>query len=172
MWGGWLLDPERPVAIVTPAEGHAREVTRWLVRIGVTRFAGTLAGGMDAWTKKAGEFSSIQQLSVQELNKRLDDRNLQIFDVRSPSEWDHGHIPNARYLFLPEMPKRLGEIDRSRPVAVYCGTGYRASIAASLLKREGFDVSSIPGSFDGWLSAGYEVVIPKSQGKASDTRRG
>lgn len=171
MWGGWLLDPERPVAIVTPAEGHAREVARWLIRIGVTRFAGTLSGGMDAWTRKAGEFTTIPQLSVQELNKRLGDRSLQIVDVRSPSEWDHGHLPNARYMYLPEIPKRAGELDRSRPVAVYCGTGYRGSIAASLLKREGFDVSNVPGAFDGWLSAGYEVVIPKTPGKASDTQR-
>lgn len=171
MWGGWLLDPERPVAIITPSEGHAREVARWLVRIGVTRFAGSLVGGMDAWAKNAGEFSAIRQLTVQELNKRTSDKNLQIVDVRSPSEWDHGHIPNASYMFLPEIPKRMGELDRSRPVATYCGTGYRASIAASLLKRQGFDVYSVPGSFEGWLSAGYEVVVPSSRGKASDTRR-
>lgn len=171
MWGGWLLDPDRPVAIVTPGQGKAQEVARWLIRIGVTRFAGALEGGMGEWTKAAGEFQTIGQLSVQELHKRLDDRSLQIVDVRAPGEWDRGHLPNAQYLFLPEIPKRLGELDRSRPVAVYCGTGYRASIAASLLKREGFDVRNIPGSFDGWLSAGYEVVVPKNRGKASDTRR-
>lgn len=172
MWGGWLLDPERPVALIRPSEGTAREVARWLVRIGVTRFSGQLEGGMDAWTKHAGEFSTIPQLSVHELNQRTGDKDLQILDVRSPSEWDHGHVPNARYIFLPEIPKRVAELDRSKQVVVYCGTGYRASIAASLLKREGFDVQSVPGSFEGWLSAGYDVVIPESPGKASDTRRG
>ncbi len=171
MWGGWLIDPERPVALVTPSQGEAREVARWLARVGITRFAGTLGGGMDAWTKKAGDFTTVAQMSVQELNRRKADKDLQIVDVRTPSEWDHGHIPHSRYMFLPEIPERMAELDRSRPVAVYCGTGYRASIAASLLKRGGFNVHNVPGSFDGWLAGGFEVEIPDDQGKASDTRR-
>jgi hydroxyacylglutathione hydrolase len=171
MWGGWLLDPERPIAIVTPPQGAAREVVDWLVRVGLEKFAGTLQGGMDAWTKHSGKFASIPQMSMHELNKRTGERNLQILDVRMPSEWDMGHLPNARYMFLPEIPKRLGELDRTKPVVTYCGTGYRASIAASLLKRAGFEVSSVPGGFDGWLVAGFDVVVPDAPGKASDTRR-
>lgn len=171
MWGGWLLDPEKPVAVIVPNQGDAREVARWLVRIGVTRFAGSLKKGIDGWSLHSGELESVPQMPVQALRKRLKDPKLQIVDVRTPSEWDHGHIPGAQYLFLPEIPKRLGELDRSRPVAVYCGTGYRASVAASLLKREGFMVHSVPGSFDAWLAAGYDVTVPPRKGKASDTRR-
>jgi len=171
MWGGWLLDPSRPIAIITPAQGKPVEVVRWLVRVGLEKFAGTLQGGMDAWTKQAGEFTTIAQMPVQQLQKRLNDKNLQIVDVRQPTEWDHGHLPNARYMFLPEIPKRMKELDRSKPVVTYCGTGYRASIAASLLKRGGYDVSSVPGSFDAWLAAGYDVIVPETTGKASDTRR-
>lgn len=171
MWGGWLLDPKRPVAIVTPSQGKATEVMRWLVRVGIEKFAGTLQGGMDEWTKQAGEFASIGQMPVQELRKQLGNKDLQILDVRQPTEWDHGHLPNARYMFLPEIPKRMGELDQSKPVVTYCGTGYRASIAASLLKRGGFNVSSVPGSFDAWLAAKYDVVVPEKPGKASDTRR-
>jgi hydroxyacylglutathione hydrolase len=108
---------------------------------------------------------------VQQLNKLTSDSNYQILDVRQPTEWDHGHLPNASYMFLPEIPKRMGELDKSRPVVTYCGTGYRASIAASLLKRGGFNVSNVPGSFDAWLAAKFEVVVPEAPGKASDTRR-
>lgn len=171
MWGGWLIDPKRPVAMVIPSQASSRDVVAWLVRVGIEKFAGTLKGGMDAWTKQAGEFLTVPQMSVQELNKQTGNRDLQILDVRAPSEWDHGHVPQARYMFLPEVPKRLSELDRSKPVVVYCGTGYRASIASSLLKRDGFDVSSVPGSFDAWLAAGYDVVVPDAMGKSSDTRR-
>lgn len=171
MWGGWLLDPKRPIAIVTPSQGKASEVARWLVRVGLEKFAGTLQGGMDAWTKQAGEFTTIAQMPVQELNKLTGDSNYQILDVRQPTEWDHGHLPNAVYMFLPEIPKRMKELDPKKPVITYCGTGYRASIAASLLKRGGFNVSSVPGSFDAWLTAKYDVVVPEAPGKASDTRR-
>lgn len=171
MWGGWLLDPNRPIAIVTPDQGKAQEVAKWLVRVGLEKFAGTLQGGMNAWTKQAGDLASIGQMPVQELNKLTGDNNYQILDVRQPTEWDQGHLPNAKYMFLPEIPKRMTELDPKKPVIAYCGTGYRASVASSLLKRGGFNVSNVPGSFDAWLAAKYEVVVPDSPGKASDTRR-
>lgn len=172
MWGGWLLDPKRPIAMVNPSEGDPVDVVTWLVRVGLEKFVGSLKGGMNGWTKSAGEFVTVNQMSVQELNRQKGSKDLQILDVRQPSEWDQGHIPNAQYMFLPEIPKRMAELDKSKPVVVYCGTGYRASIASSLLKREGFDVSSVPGSFDGWLSAKYDIDIPAKAGRASDTKRG
>lgn len=101
MWGGWLLDPKRPIAMVTPAQGTALEVVRWLVRAGLEKFAGTLQGGMDAWIKQGGDFVTVNQMSVHELNQQTNSKDLQILDVRQPSEWDHGHVPNARYMFLP-----------------------------------------------------------------------
>lgn len=171
MWGGWLLDPNRPVAIITPDLGKPQEVARWLVRVGLEKFAGTLQGGMNAWTRQAGDLASIDQIPVQELKKLTGNPDYQILDVRQPSEWDQGHLPNAKYMFLPELPERMNELDPSRPVIAYCGTGYRASIAASLLKGGGFNVSSVPGSFEAWLAAKYDVVVPDSPGKASDTRR-
>ena len=54
--------------------------------------------------------------------------------------------------------EELGALDRERPVAAYCKTGYRASIAASVLKQAGFEqVASIPGSFTAWQAAGLPV---------------
>lgn len=171
MWGGWLMNPKHPIAMINPSEGDPVEIMRWLVRVGLEKFVGSLKGGMDAWTKNAGEFVTVNQMSVQKLNRQKGNKNLQILDVRQPTEWDHGHIPNAKYMFLPEISKRMDELDKSRPVVVYCGTGYRASIASSILKRGGFDVSSVPGSFGAWLAAEYDVEIPENQGKASDTKR-
>ena len=69
-----------------------------------------------------------------------------------------GHIPGAKHIFLPELAKRRGEIDASRPVAVHCASGYRASLAASILQKEGFqNVANIPGSWQAWQKAGYPV---------------
>lgn len=171
MWGGWLLDPERPIALVLPEQGRAEDVVSWLIRVGYTDFAGVLDGGLDAWVQAGHDFDSLEQMSVHELRDALRADAVQLLDVRQPSEWDQGHLPQARYLFLPEIPQRMQELDPAKPIAVYCGTGYRASIAASLLQRGGFKVYNVPGSFGGWLSAGYDVVVPRSPGKASDTRR-
>jgi len=195
MWGGWLLDPDRPLALVTPDEGtalcppsvvsqgmvprkletpdsaSAQQVARWLVRVGITKFTGVLKGGMSAWTLSGRDIDVLEQMSIHRLKERLNDPNLQLLDVRSPREWDFGHLPGARYIYLPELRERFKELDPSRPVVTYCGTGYRASIAASLLKKEGLNVRSVPGSYDAWMAAEYPIKIPAAIGKASDTRR-
>ena len=83
---------------------------------------------------------------------------MQIFDVRSPDEWKEGHIPGAHHLFLPEIREKAAKFDKSKPTAVYCDSGYRASIGTSMLKQEGFtDVRNIPGSWQAWKKAGFEV---------------
>ena len=77
--------------------------------------------------------------------------------MRSPDEWKKGHIPDAKHLFLPEVPQKSGELNNKKPIAVYCDSGYRASLAASILKKQGFDVRNVPGSWQAWLNAGYPV---------------
>jgi len=91
-------------------------------------------------------------MSVHELNERKS--SLQVVDVRSPGEWKRGHVPGARHIFVPELRKRLDELDRSKPTAVYCGSGYRASIATSILKPQGFkELWNVPGSWEAWKKA-------------------
>lgn len=61
-------------------------------------------------------------------------------------------------MFVPEIPQRVGEWDLDKPVVTYCATGYRASIAASMLQRQGCrDVRTIPGSWTAWQNAGLPV---------------
>jgi hydroxyacylglutathione hydrolase len=79
-------------------------------------------------------------------------------DVRAPSEWASGHIPGAVHMFLPELRKQSVALDKAKPVAVYCDSGYRASIGTSILKQEGFShVSNVPGSWQAWKKAGFPI---------------
>jgi hydroxyacylglutathione hydrolase len=96
--------------------------------------------------------------------------DLQVLDVRTPGERQDGNIPGSTYIFLPELEKKAERLDKSRPVAVYCDSGYRASLAASLLVRMGFkDVRNVPGSWKAWNAAGYAVQKPKERKKGTDT---
>jgi hydroxyacylglutathione hydrolase len=91
-------------------------------------------------------------------------------DVRTPGERQDGYIPGSTYIFLPELEKKAERLDKARPVAVYCDSGYRASLAASLLVRMGFkDVRNVPGSWKAWKAAGYAVQQPKERKKGTDT---
>lgn len=156
LWAGWLLEPERSILLVVENEGALEEVLRYFIRTGYNKFAGYLVGGMGAWDSAGYNIARVGQMPVDEVKKRSSE--LQIVDVRSPQEWSSGHIPDAEYHFLPALEKEAKALDRSKPTAVYCASGYRASIGASILKRAGFDtVFNIPGSFGAWKSAGYPV---------------
>jgi hydroxyacylglutathione hydrolase len=156
IWAGWLLDPAKPILLVLESDDKLNEVVRLFLRTGYTKFAGYLVGGMKAWDNAGLPLDEVGQMTVHEIKERGNE--LQVLDVRSPDEWKGGHIPNARHIFLGELREKLGELDKRQPTAVYCDSGYRASIATSILKQEGFGcVCNIPGSWQAWKKAGYPV---------------
>jgi hydroxyacylglutathione hydrolase len=156
IWAGWMLDPEKPILLVLESDNDLEKIVRLFVRTGYTKFAGYLIGGMKAWDAAGYPLERIGQMSVHELNER--NSSFQVLDVRSPGEWKKGHVPGARHIFLPELRKRVGELDRSKSTVVYCGSGYRASLATSVLKPEGFDdLWNVPGSWEAWKKAKLPV---------------
>jgi hydroxyacylglutathione hydrolase len=173
LWAGWMLDPDKPIALVLPRDDDLPEVLRQFLRVGFTKFAGCLKGGMEAWVTAGLPVQGVAEVPVQELNRRLPARDFQLLDVRTPHEWDEGHLPGARYLFLGELHQKLKDLDRDRPVVVYCASGYRSSLAASMLQTSGFTrVHNVPGGYTAWTTAEFPVVKPANTNrKASDTKR-
>jgi len=164
IWAGWLLDADKPILLVLESDEGLDEVVRLFLRTGYTKFAGYLVGGMKAWDNAALPLDAVGQMTVHEVKARGE--QLQLLDVRAPDEWKGGHIPNARHIFLGELRERLDELDKSKPTAVYCDSGYRASIATSILKQEGFgSISNIPGSWQAWKNSGFPI-----EGKERETR--
>ncbi|MFO7645667.1 MAG: rhodanese-like domain-containing protein, partial [Desulfosarcina sp.] len=156
IWAGWLLDPNQPILLVLESDDTLEAIVRYFVRTGYTKFAGYLVGGMKAWNNDGMVLESVGQMTVHEV--KAAGANLQTLDVRSPAEWQEGHIPNARHIFLGELRKHLDKLDKVKPTAVYCDSGYRASIATSILQQHGFGcVCNIPGSWQAWENAGYPV---------------
>jgi hydroxyacylglutathione hydrolase len=156
IWAGWMLDPNEPILLALENDDNLEEIIRLFIRTGYTKFAGYLVGGMKAWDAAGFPLAEVGQMSVHELNKRAS--SLQIVDVRSPGEWKRGRVPGARHIFLPQLRKRMAELDPAKATAVYCGSGYRASIATSILKPEGFDqLWNVPGSWEAWKKASLPV---------------
>lgn len=156
IWAGWLLDPSKPVLLVLESDEKLDEIVRLFLRTGYNKFTGYLVGGMKAWDNAGFPLDSVGQMTVHEIQRAGE--KLQLLDVRAPDEWKGGHIPNARHIFLGELREKLGDLDKTKPTAVYCDSGYRASIATSILKQEGFGcVSNVPGSWQAWKKAGFPV---------------
>jgi hydroxyacylglutathione hydrolase len=173
LWAGWMLDEALPIALVLPNEEDLPEVLRQFLRVGFTNFAGCLKGGMEAWVNAGLPVEKLAQLPVKELNKRLPPRDFQLLDVRTPLEWDEGYLPGARYQFLGELSQKLRDLESDKPVVVYCASGYRSSLAASILQAGGFTAATnVPGGYQAWTAAGLSTVKPSANGKkASDTVR-
>lgn len=162
IWAGWLLEPEQPILLVLDSDESLHEIVRLLVRTGYTSFAGYLVGGMTAWSNAGLPMTSVTQMTVHDLKKSGD--SLQVLDVRAPDEWQAGHIPNAHHLFLGELQDKLDQLEKNRRTAVYCNSGYRASIATSLMLRAGFNhIANVPGSWQAWTNAGYPVEKPAGE---------
>lgn len=85
--------------------------------------------------------------------------DLVILDVRQPREWAGGHISGAMFITGAELPERLTEVPKNRPVAVICGSGYRSTVAASLLKNQDYRrIATVMGGMNAWVKAGLPTV--------------
>jgi rhodanese-related sulfurtransferase len=90
-----------------------------------------------------------REVSREEARKMVEE-GAQLIDVRADHEWDAGHIAGAEHVPLPELPQRTGEIDKDRPVVVYCRGGNRSSMATAALTEAGFDAVKLSEGIVGW----------------------
>lgn len=156
LWAGWMLEPDVPIYLVLESDEKLEDVVALLIRTGYTAFGGYLAGGMTAWVNAGLPLQTLRQMPVHELAK---DEDISRLDVRSLDEWNEGHIPHARHVFLPDLRDARKHPEKNKPVAVYCDSGYRASLAASWLQAHGLaDVRNVPGSWQAWTEAGLPVA--------------
>jgi rhodanese-related sulfurtransferase/rubrerythrin len=74
-----------------------------------------------------------------------------LLDVRQPFEYEEAHLPGAKLVPLPKLVDSLAELERQRPVLVYCAVGGRSLMAAQLLSNQGFEeVYQMQGGIDAW----------------------
>ncbi|HJP88536.1 MAG TPA: rhodanese-like domain-containing protein [Candidatus Limnocylindrales bacterium] len=144
---GWLVPFASKVILVLPDGGaHAAEaaVTE-LLRIGYEWVPGFLDGGMDAWAASGREVATFETTTMGEMHadRALGDGSGDgrvLLDVRQPIEWQQdGVVPGAERIFVADLPARIAEL-QGAPVTVFCRSGSRAAIAASMLDAAGVDV--------------------------------
>lgn len=83
---------------------------------------------------------------------------LQLLDVREASEWAAAHVEGALHIPVDQVPSRLVELDRSRPVAVLCRSGNRSAHVTAFLQQVGFDAQDVEGGLQRWTRAGLPVT--------------
>lgn len=89
--------------------------------------------------------------------KQLADAGAQLLDVREAGEFESGHAPGAMHIPYEQLERRLGELPRDRQIVVYCASGVRSSLAASILERSGRSATNLRGGFNSWVGADLPI---------------
>ncbi len=161
-WLGWVVrDPERPIVLLLRSEADWDDAVRQALRIAFEGIVGYVRGGFLAWAEAGYATEVGGSLEIDDLAARLDrggpDAPM-VIDVRQPSEFEAGHLPGALPIGAGDLPDRLDQLPRNRPIATICASGYRASVAASLLRAAGFErVSWVPGGVPTWGARGFPL---------------
>jgi glyoxylase-like metal-dependent hydrolase (beta-lactamase superfamily II)/rhodanese-related sulfurtransferase len=153
---GWVLPFDSPIVLVAPGdrenerEASGAEAARALARIGFERVLGFLGGGMEAWRGAGRPVTGYDAVELQRLCDELGSRGVdpsRVLDVRQAGEWNAGHVAGSRHAFVGDLAEAadvpglgLAPTDPHEPWWVICASGHRASVAASLLAREGVPV--------------------------------
>jgi glyoxylase-like metal-dependent hydrolase (beta-lactamase superfamily II)/rhodanese-related sulfurtransferase len=130
---GFVLLPDEPVVLHATSPEEAHEAARRLYAVGILELGGYVLHPTAPETTRTVEAAELERL--------LDGGDIQVVDVRETDERDGGYIPGSRNIPYRLLRKVGSEaLDAGKPVVTVCESGARATIAASLLQREGFDV--------------------------------
>lgn len=170
VWGPWVLEYDRPILFVgdrdTPPSEYESAYRR-LARVELDGVQGYLDGGFASWLESGQEVQRSARYDARDLEKeRQENPDIVVLDVRKKEEFDEGHIPDARWLMVGHLPEQAEElaVDREQPIVTYCSSGYRSSLAISLLERSGYrHVGHLVGGFPSWEQAGKTISREPTQ---------
>lgn len=161
VWAAWVVPYDRPILLVPAEPAQAEEAARALVRVGLDDVRGYLQGGIEGWVRAGFPLAETPQLSPSELHERLSKGDpIRVVDVRTAEEWAAGHVEGAHHIMGGGLAARLDELEpEGRPIATICASGYRSTVAASVLERAGFrDVLNVTGGMGAWERAELPTV--------------
>jgi glyoxylase-like metal-dependent hydrolase (beta-lactamase superfamily II)/rhodanese-related sulfurtransferase len=164
-WAGTVLGLSAHPVLIAESPTQLEEARLRLTRVGIEVLDGYLDGGVAAWKRAGFSVATISQITVDELNTRLQSDEVQVLDVRRAPEWDAAHIENATWWPLDNFRVSPPELDQDAPIAIHCKSGYRSMIASSLLQRAGFKhIVDVSGGFDAWQQAKLPSISAKPIG--------
>jgi len=145
-WAGTFIPVGTPLAIAANTSEQVDEALMRLARVGLETVSGFVL-----MSEYDGDVNSIEQTAVTDLRTQTDS---QFVDVRQPGEYGAGHAHGAINLPLNTLAKNIDKLDPTKPTFVICQSGYRSSLATSLLENAGFkSVCNVAGGTSAWIAA-------------------
>ena len=157
-WAGWVLPKPESIVLITDETTSADEAGDILLRIGQDDFVGFIPFSDLEDHRDVVKMPAVEAEEALEIWQKEAAR---FIDVRSRNEFLEGHIPQAQHFPITTFQEVLDDILRGQPLLVYCGSGARAAVAASILQREGVeDVVYFEGSMRAWREKNYPEQTP------------
>jgi rhodanese-related sulfurtransferase len=167
---GWVIPWGTPLTLLGDTPEQVQEFQRELVRIGIDRPEAHATGTPAEWAADPADILTTERVDFAGFVRALEeDPNRVYVDARRRSEWIDGHVEGAKLVPLHEFPARIDEIATWSKAAehagadprvwVSCGSGFRASIATSMLQRAGVPVVHIDDAFRNAAKAGAKIVV-------------
>jgi glyoxylase-like metal-dependent hydrolase (beta-lactamase superfamily II)/rhodanese-related sulfurtransferase len=157
----WLFPPETTLLLITADDEDVIDAIDSLMVVGMTNPLSVLTGDRKEW-EGAGLISvETPQVNVEDLSHRITAGKIgTLVDVREKGEMEHGTIAGAINLPYREIRTRESLPSLLEPVALFCNSGNRSSVAASLLERLGLSVMNVAGGTTAWMEAGLPLAQP------------
>ncbi len=153
--GGMVAEVGEQIALIT-YPGQEQQAALRLARIGSDNTVGYLNVGRDGRfpAELADLVQSAPRTTVAELDELLTQEAVTLVDIRNPGERERSAIPGSLHIPLAQLRVRIDEVPIGKPIVVYCAGGWRSSVAASLLRANGFgQVTDLLGGYNEWATA-------------------
>jgi rhodanese-related sulfurtransferase len=155
-WAGTVLKKDVPIVIIADGDRIEESIMR-LGRIGFDHVAGYLNGGVGAIGDRSELIDHVRRITAAAVPE-LDPPPV-IIDVRSPKEWEGGHLEGSMNIPLNQLERRANEVPQEGQVVVHCQSGYRSSIAVSILRRlDHTNVLDQVGGYKAWVQSGLPTT--------------
>ncbi len=159
-WISLVISQKTHLIIIAKDEKQLNEALATIKLVFPTQVIGTFIWDPVAIAQYMGAIESFPMLSTLDLLERLQngDLSLMMIDVRTDQEWNSGHLARSKHIELQNILKEMPSLPRNYTLGIICGSGYRASIAASMLQKEGFtSVFNVQGGMAEWSHRGFPV---------------
>ncbi|MGM0896244.1 MAG: MBL fold metallo-hydrolase [Bacillota bacterium] len=147
-WAGWVVDYDKPLYLLLDTEVLDEALTA-LRSIGIDEVYGYAP--VEKIMEQAENLATYENVTPAEANEMVEKGEAYVLDVRNQTEFDEGHIDNAKHIMVGTLKNRLDEVATDKTVIVQCQAGARSAIAASVLKANGIDnLVNMTGGYAKW----------------------
>jgi hydroxyacylglutathione hydrolase len=158
VFGGYVADENTKIYLVVERPEDIKKAFLYLTRIGMDQIEGAITGNFEKWRNEGLPVELSETTTPAQLMEQKD--QYQILDVREINEFEEdGHIPEAGHCYVGSLGEYLDQFHPTKPIAVTCSVGHRASLAVSILLKKGYkNVVNLLGGISAWEKLNLPTV--------------